>query len=296
MTLSLSHTISAFDTAPQPGFYVQCGELAPTSNNGLEGEIAWHPVIYNIATGETKDGLSDYDKPYAYSVAPGESTGLILYLNGSDRFQGDLQLTAQGNTQTQQVIPILSGDVPAPGLEWPGISKAFSVLVHPVEGRLYCVTAANPGLGQECAPAEIAILASAASAASGSAPVVPEEISGRWCTRGDQPSCFNVADKAKDYPSLVVQLGSPGVVPGTTAYQICFQTDDCSMAGSMFLTYFPTGQAWDCEAYVKTDGRWPACQPDYTGEHDTSQPRLLLIPNHQQSQLYMDSEPMYRVG
>lgn len=155
VTVSLSHTESSVDPASEPGFYVQCGVIAPTSNELLEGEIEWTPIIYNISDGESKDGSSDYEKPYEYTLAPGETAGVILYLNGADRFQGELQLVAEGTESIQQAIPVLADEVPSNTLRWPGIDQSSSLLVHPVEGELYCVTVDSSRLGDRCTAEQI---------------------------------------------------------------------------------------------------------------------------------------------
>ena len=63
---------------------------------------------------------------------------------------------------------------------------------------------------------------------------------------------------------------------------------------SMYLRYFPVGVEWDCTALEVEEHGWPDCYPDYTSSHDSSKPRLVVLPNHQHSTDYVDTEPMYR--
>ena len=70
--------------------------------------------------------------------------------------------------------------------------------------------------------------------------------------------------------------------------------DSCTTAASMYFTYSPTGVGWDCKAYAEPTYGLPGCDPDFTSAHDTTRPRLRIDPNHQQGELFSDTEPMYQ--
>jgi hypothetical protein len=136
-------------------------------------------------------------------------------------------------------------------------------------------------------------------------PAVPVELQGTWCTRsGDSPyggpdgdPCFSAAALLTQYPGMTFRyVGDDADMPGAVQVWGCFEMDlgdTCSMAASIFLAYFPAGTSWDCQEYADK-GEWPGCDPDFTSAHDTDQARLVILPNHQQGDLYVDTEPMYQ--
>jgi hypothetical protein len=141
--------------------------------------------------------------------------------------------------------------------------------------------------------------AAATSPATSSIPGLPPALSGKWCTRSAPVSCFSDAETKKNSPEARIEYQGPSdSVPGATDYTLCIRMDlgdGCTTASSIYLRYFPAGVAWNCtEAEVADGFRKPACDPDYTTEHDVSQPRLVRLVNHQQAPTFIDSLPMYR--
>ncbi|TYL51186.1 hypothetical protein [Agromyces mariniharenae] len=129
-------------------------------------------------------------------------------------------------------------------------------------------------------------------------PGLPADLSGKWCTRTGEQECFDAAETLAKYPQAFVDESYPDAsTPGTTTFVICLQPDlgdSCSVAGTMLLEYFPAGVAWDCVATQVEGAGWPACTPDYTDAHYSSEPRLVHQYNHQQDETYHDAPPMYR--
>lgn len=133
-------------------------------------------------------------------------------------------------------------------------------------------------------------------------PGLPAELSGNWCTEpsGTIPAeCFSDTDKKKQFPQIRVDsIDQADRVPGAKDLHLCIQMDlgnDCSMASSIFLRYFPAGVGWNCtKSEVPGDYNFPACAPNYSSAHDVSRPRLVRLLNHQQGTNYVDTPPMYR--
>lgn len=127
---------------------------------------------------------------------------------------------------------------------------------------------------------------------------LPNELSGTWCTHSTPQTCFSAAEVKKGSPEARVMRPSPSTqAPGATDYVLCLKLDlgdHCTTANTIYLRYFPAGATWNCVQTQVVVNDWPACQPDYTSSHDSSQPRLLRLPNHQQSPNFIDSPPMYR--
>lgn len=141
----------------------------------------------------------------------------------------------------------------------------------------------------------------AATPAASSIPGLPPALSGKWCTRLVPTSCFSAAETKKNSPEAKVEYQGPAdSVPGATNYALCIQLDlgdGCMTASTVYLSYFPPGVAWNCQVAEVANGfRKTACDPDYTTEHDVSQPRLVRRLNHQQGPTYIDSPPMYRTN
>ncbi|MCX6501579.1 MAG: VWA domain-containing protein [Microbacterium sp.] len=128
-----------------------------------------------------------------------------------------------------------------------------------------------------------------------SLPGLPAELDGEWCTRSSS-TCVSFADISDQYPSAWVDSSEASERPGATRYAICLLADlddGCTMAATMLFDYFPVGADWDCEAFAAATG-WPGCESDFSSAHDSSQPRLVQVLNHQQGDRYIDTEPMYR--
>ncbi|WP_454698233.1 hypothetical protein [Arthrobacter humicola] len=129
-------------------------------------------------------------------------------------------------------------------------------------------------------------------------PGLPNALSGTWCTRSTPGKCFSAAEIKKASPEARVMEPSPSTqAPGATDYVLCVKmdlSDHCTTASTIYLRYFPAGVTWNCVQTQVVLNDWPACEPDYTSSHDSSQPRLLILPNHQQSPDFIDSPPMYR--
>lgn len=129
----------------------------------------------------------------------------------------------------------------------------------------------------------------------------PSQIQGEWCRRGDSSSCFSLAEIRQTYPSAFLSDSGPDeLVPGVTAYAICLEhdlpgTNECTMAASKVIAYFPAGVGWNCVAVMVRNWGLPACNPDYSAEHDASKPRIVIEPNHQQDSDYHDAPPYYRI-
>ena len=126
-------------------------------------------------------------------------------------------------------------------------------------------------------------------------PGFPDEIQGEWCTRPEAPEqeCFSLAALAQEFPDLTFGDASP-YTAGATSYKICLvldMGDSCSMAGRTYYLYLPAGVDWDCNS-MNTFGM--VCDPDYSSLHDASEPRIMLLYNHQQDVVYHDTVPMYR--
>lgn len=137
--------------------------------------------------------------------------------------------------------------------------------------------------------------------------VIPSALQGTWCTgSGDDPlggtgdPCFSFADLLAEYPGMTLDQDGDvdGVTPdGVLRFTSCLGLDlepaGCSMAASMFFELYPVGVARDCATAAAELGL-PGCDPDFTAAHDVSRARLVIVPNHQQGDLYYDTEPMYR--
>lgn len=122
---------------------------------------------------------------------------------------------------------------------------------------------------------------------------VPEQLAGRWCPRVGDSGCFDLVSFMREHP-LATFSASTGGNAGTTSYSVCLNgPGDCVTASMMYLEYFPPGATWDCAA-TNTNDLWDGCSPDYTADHDPSQPRLVIRPNHQQGEEFVDSPPLYR--
>lgn len=132
-----------------------------------------------------------------------------------------------------------------------------------------------------------------------SVPGLPAALKGKWCSRIKPDNCFDAADKLAQSPDFFVASSSPAEdAPGATDYTFCFAHEfgnSCSTAGSMYVRYYPVGVGWDC-----SKNRWAprlsSCVPDYSTAHDITKPRIVVLPNHQQGNVYFDTEPMYSVG
>lgn len=155
LSLSLVAVGSSHEEAADPGFYLQCGVVAPDTTDGLSGELEWHPVIFDLATSESKDGLDNYESAFAPSLSPGESVGVLLYLNGDSTFDGEIRAVATDGRASEAALPILSSDTPSSKLNWPGIPRDRAVLVHPLDRLLYCVTDDTGMPGEPCTPTEV---------------------------------------------------------------------------------------------------------------------------------------------
>lgn len=122
---------------------------------------------------------------------------------------------------------------------------------------------------------------------------VPEEIAGRWCARVGDAGCLDFASFMREHPQATFSA-SPGGDAGTTSYSVCLNgPGDCVTATMMYLEYFPPGATWNCAA-TNTNDLWDGCSPDYTADHDPAQPRLVVRPNHQQGEQFVDTPPLYR--
>lgn len=129
----------------------------------------------------------------------------------------------------------------------------------------------------------------------------PAELQGSWCS-DDGDVCFGADDLLAEYPLAFVNSTSAAeYVPGAKDFALCVARDmgedGCTTAASMFLRYFPKGTEWDCDQWGK-EGRLPfgftSCLADTVVAHDVAKERLIIVPNHQQAQEYVDSVPLYR--
>jgi pimeloyl-ACP methyl ester carboxylesterase len=124
---------------------------------------------------------------------------------------------------------------------------------------------------------------------------LPPEYEGEWCTRSGS-DCLSFAELKDEYPEAFVGNAYPAEDGGTGQLVLCLLNDlddGCTTAATMYLEYFPPGVGWDCLRAAEEIGL-PGCEEDFTAAHDTSLPRLVVRPNHQQGDLYWDVEPMYR--
>lgn len=139
------------------------------------------------------------------------------------------------------------------------------------------------------APVEVAPTPSPSPSAAANG--FPSELQGTWCKRSDTSDCFSLTAEKQKFPQMVLE-SSGRSDDGTIGYTLCLELDmgsSCSMAATMFIDYFPVGVGWNCGQ------QWAAgCDPDFTSAHDPSKPRIVIPYNHQQDDLYHDSEPMYR--
>ncbi|MGO1849424.1 S8 family serine peptidase [Microbacterium sp.] len=132
----------------------------------------------------------------------------------------------------------------------------------------------------------------------------PAELRGEWCAKNDSEECFSVEALLESTPTAFVSGTSDSEeVQGAKDFSLCLVDDlgsgECTTAASQFLRYFPVGTEWDC-AEAGRKGELPygftSCDPDFTAEHDPSEPRLIVLPNHQHDKQYVDSVPLYRTG
>lgn len=125
----------------------------------------------------------------------------------------------------------------------------------------------------------------------------PSELQGTWCEREDPSSCFSLTQLLSEYPNAEFTGSGPdawGNQPQATGFSFCLNGSQgefgCSTAETMLISYFPAGVDGDCPGAIANG--WPGCENDYP--HDTSEPRLVIEPNHQQGQLFWDQPPMYK--
>lgn len=125
----------------------------------------------------------------------------------------------------------------------------------------------------------------------------PDHLQGTW-TSLDVSATFSLNAIQDMHPGMWLDAASEDwPVPGATMYTICLGKDfdeGCSVAASMYLTYFPAGVGWDCVQDGAEGYGFEACDPDYTREHDLTEARLVIPPNHQHDEDYADSPPLYR--
>lgn len=130
----------------------------------------------------------------------------------------------------------------------------------------------------------------------------PDELQGTWCAK-DITQCFSLTGLLAENPAAFLYSETPSEqVPGTTDYVICLAANagagECTTSATMYLRSFPTGVAWDCSKEGR-EGKLPfdltTCDPDYSAQHDPGEPRLIVLPNHQQAEAYLDSKPLYLV-
>lgn len=127
-----------------------------------------------------------------------------------------------------------------------------------------------------------------------SAASVPAEIAGQWCPRVGDAGCMDFTSFLRVHPQATFSASSDGD-SGTTAYSVCINgPGDCVTASMMYLEYFPPGVPWNCTA-TNTNDLWDGCAPDYSADHDATQPRLVIRPNHQQGEQFVDTPPLYKV-
>lgn len=124
---------------------------------------------------------------------------------------------------------------------------------------------------------------------------IPAELRGTWCSTADPSRCINLADFVAASGAASMDYTAPSDQPGRLA--VCLKDDQgagqCSMSQTVLFEYLPAGMEWSCLAAAKAYDL-ASCDPDYTSEHDASQPRLRWVVLHQQGSAYEDSEPLYR--
>ncbi|MET4622903.1 hypothetical protein ABIE18_004383 [Arthrobacter sp. 2762] len=150
-------------------------------------------------------------------------------------------------------------------------------------------------------PSVSAIKARAEKAKSSrSVPGMPEVLKGKWCSHSIPGDCFSANEYLAKYPGFRFHSSSPARgVPQATDYVLCLELDlgdSCTTAMTIYLRYFPPGVAWDCVKIEVVGEGWPGCNPDYTSEHDASEPRVVKLLNHQHGTNYSDAIPMYSLG
>lgn len=131
-------------------------------------------------------------------------------------------------------------------------------------------------------------------------------LEGVWCTRSGQSPyggagdpCFSLDSLREQYPGMTGprSIDSDQDAAGPSGFEICLEVEPgggCTMAASIYLMYFPVGVGWHCPSQGAAWFDQPGCDPDWTSAHDTTQPRLRIVPNHQQNELFFDTEPLYR--
>lgn len=131
-------------------------------------------------------------------------------------------------------------------------------------------------------------------AASGATPA--ELWSGTWCNVTDAGDCLSLEGLQAQYPEGGFPDGQPVLGEEKEIISFCLGYDlgeeQCSMANSVFFTYYPAGVEWNCQEEAAF-GDPPACDPDYTDAHDARFPRLVRELNHQQGEQYADAPPYY---
>lgn len=176
-----------------------------------------------------------------------------------------------------------------------GIALLVGCSTEPPE--VATVTVTTTVTGAPSGPAEQSVAPSADATVSSDDEWLPAELRGTWCN-ADGSYCLSGGDLHSEYPGVRVQaISGTSDVLGAVDYTVCLddtESDYCSVAASMYLRYFPTGIAWDCVAVEVVELGWPGCSPDFTGRHDPTLPRLVVLPNHQQGTMYEDTEPLYR--
>lgn len=128
-----------------------------------------------------------------------------------------------------------------------------------------------------------------------SVPGFPEVIQGVWKTSQEAHATegFSLFLLAQQYPALELEAINPDTpAPGATTYSICLEPG-CAMASMVFVAHFPAGVEWDCLRDGADVASGQGCDPDFTSSHDTSEPRITVLPNHQHNEDYLDSEPLY---
>ncbi|WP_285117321.1 hypothetical protein [Leifsonia sp. fls2-241-R2A-40a] len=211
----------------------------------------------------------------------------------------DVQTSAQAfnylNDATGTILGCMSG-----AIERAGLGLAGAAIATGVSWLISGVRTALNGFG---AAADSALnpfgYTITLSAPAPTLPGLPAELSGRWCPRSGQDVCFDSAELLSRWPNAFVSDTSKDYpVPGATEYGICAEADmgpnECSMAASMFIAYYPPGVSWNCVQVEVIGQGWPSCDPDFTSSHDVSQPRVTILYNHQMDPQFRDSEALYR--
>jgi len=128
---------------------------------------------------------------------------------------------------------------------------------------------------------------------------LPTWLSGKWCVRSDPADCFDSVRIGEEFPqAFTTSIQSVDSLPEVMEVHICLEPDlgdGCTTAASMFLRYFPAGSEWNCQAMEADPYLWPRCEPDFSDSHETALERIVRLPNHQQNDNYVDSEPLYKV-